>query len=85
MMTSFDHGADALMVETPYGLRSLRQIDQIIGEGPPVGDNPVYNDVQCGNGPANDYGDEDQGQCAGRVDMGADGCGIIGPKWYFDL
>ena len=42
---------------------------------------PIYNDVQCGNGPANDAGDEDVDQCPGRTDMGAGGCGIQGPRF----
>jgi hypothetical protein len=40
-----------------------------------------YNDVQCGNGPANDAGDEDT--CPGRIEYGAVGCKYIGPKWNF--
>ncbi|GAA4115705.1 hypothetical protein GCM10022393_15970 [Aquimarina addita] len=40
---------------------------------------PLYNDIQCGNGPANTAIDETQ--CPGRVDLGRDGCSEIGPKW----
>ncbi len=42
---------------------------------------PVYNDIQCGNGPVNDAPDE--AGCPGRVDMGSAGCDIIGPG--FDM
>ena len=52
-----------------------------MGNGPGRAGNPIYNDVQCGNGPANSAGDEDYDQCPGRVDRGAAGCSIIGPKW----
>lgn len=40
---------------------------------------PIYNDIQCGNGPANTAIDETQ--CPGRVDLGRNGCSEIGPKW----
>ncbi len=40
---------------------------------------PIYNDIQCGNGPFNDAPDEPG--CPGRVDLGPDGCDQIGPKW----
>lgn len=40
---------------------------------------PIYNDIQCGNGPANTAIDETQ--CPGRVDLGRDGCSEIGPRW----
>ncbi|WP_109302148.1 Ig-like domain-containing protein [Aquimarina sp. AU474] len=42
------------------------------------GDAP-YNDIQCGNGPANDAPDETG--CPGRTDIGPSGCNEIGPKW----
>ncbi len=42
------------------------------------GDAP-YNDIQCGNGPANDAADETG--CPGRTDLGPSGCNQIGPKW----
>ncbi len=41
-----------------------------------------YNDIQCGNGPANDAPDE--AGCPGRVDIGSKGCNTIGPGWDFD-
>ena len=63
------------------GRMTVREVCDMLGDGPGVGNNPVYNDVQCGNGPANNAGDEDD--CPGRVDMGRDGCGQIGPKWNF--
>jgi len=42
---------------------------------------PIYNDIQCGNGPANDAADE--AGCPGRVDLGSGGCDEIGPR--FDM
>ena len=40
-----------------------------------------YNDIQCGNGPPNDAGDETE--CPGRIEYGAEGCKYIGPLWDF--
>lgn len=79
--SGFDHGAGDIIVPTPIGGQTVRQVAERLGPGPGRAGNPLYNDVQCGNGPANNAGDEDFGQCPGRVDQGADGCGYIGPKW----
>lgn len=79
--SNFDHGIGDKVVDTPVGPRTVRQVAEKMGTGPGRADNPIYNDVQCGNGPPNDAGDEDYDQCPGRVDMGAEGCSIIGPKW----
>ncbi|MCG8701899.1 MAG: T9SS type A sorting domain-containing protein, partial [Bacteroidales bacterium] len=54
---------------------------QKIGKGPGKKGNPVYNTVQCGHAPYNNAGDEDPGCCPGRVDQGAKGCDVLGPKW----
>ena len=77
--TSFDHNIGGVMVDTPAGPRTVMEVCEAIAPGPGVGDNPVYNDVQCGNGPPNDAGDEDW--CPGRVDEGEAGCCIAGPLW----
>ncbi len=79
--SSFDHGIGDVLVNTPAGSRTVRQVAAAIGRGPGVGNNPIYNDVQCGNGPANNAGDEDINQCPGRVDQGAAGCSVRGPTW----
>ena len=81
--TTYDHEAADIVVETPAGNRTVKQICETIGPGPGAGDNPAYNDVQCGNGPPNNAIDEVL--CPGRVDMGADGCQIIGPTWNLEL
>ncbi|MEM6532487.1 MAG: hypothetical protein AAF654_07675 [Myxococcota bacterium] len=80
--TTFDHNIGPVMVDTPEGARTVMEVCNDLGPGPGVGDNPIYNDVQCGNGPANDAGDEDW--CPGRVDEGEAGCCIVGPRWQFD-
>ena len=83
----FDHGADRLMVDTPAGRLSVPQvcsdIKDALGVGRSSGRIP-YNDVQCGNGPPNNAGDEDPDACPGRVDIGSAGCFQIGPEWDLD-
>jgi hypothetical protein len=77
--TTFDHGIGDIVVDTPAGKRTVREVCEKIGDGPGAAGRPIYNDIQCGNGPANDAGDEDD--CPGRVDIGRQGCGHIGPLW----
>ncbi|MEL6339282.1 MAG: hypothetical protein AAFQ65_05195 [Myxococcota bacterium] len=80
--TTFDHNIAEIEVETPDGSRTVKEVCDTLGPGPGRGDNPIFNDIQCGNGPANDAGDEDW--CPGRVDQGDSGCCTIGPRWNFD-
>ncbi len=77
--STFDHDVGDIDVQTPYGVFSVLEICQAIGPGPGAAGNPVYNDIQCGNGPANNAGDEDW--CPGRVDQGEAGCCTAGPLW----
>jgi hypothetical protein len=78
----FDHGLDTKTAPTPFGRKSVVQIcadiERVLGAGPLQGRIP-YNDIQCGNGPANDAPDE--AGCPGRVDIGPAGCNQIGPAW----
>jgi hypothetical protein len=80
-VTSYDHGIGPIQVETQLGWMTVKQACEILGPGPGIKNRPIYNDVQCGNGPHNDEGDEQR--CPGRVDLGPQGCGQIGPKWNF--
>jgi hypothetical protein len=80
--TTFDHSIGSFFVETPFGWLTTRQVCELLGEGPGPDGRPVYNDLQCGNGPPNDAGDEHV--CPGRTDIGPEGCGHIGPTWNFD-
>ncbi len=77
--TTFDHNIGGVMVDTPAGRRTVREVCEALGPGPGKPGHPVYNDVQCGNGPPNDAGDEDW--CPGRVDQGEQGCCTAGPRW----
>lgn len=79
--TTFDHDIGDVVVDTPVGDKTVREVCEAIGPGPGRDGHPVYNDIQCGNGPANNAGDEDW--CPGRVDQGRDGCCTAGPKWDF--
>lgn len=80
--SNFDHGLDQKTANTPAGVKKVTQIcadiKRVLGTGPTSGRIP-YNDIQCGNGPANDAPDE--AGCPGRVDIGSKGCNQIGPKW----
>lgn len=87
--SNYDHGIGNVLVNTPQGNKTVREVAAAqVAAGRPArkaGD-PIYNDVQCGNGPANNAGDEDRADmCPGRVDQGNSGCRIIGPTWDLDL
>lgn len=81
----YDHGLDTKTALTPIGVQNVvdicETIERVLGEGAEEGRIP-YNDIQCGNGPANDAADETG--CPGRVDIGPAGCDQIGPKWDLD-
>ena len=85
--SNFDHGIENVTISTPVGNRTVRQvcddIRDVLGTGRSSG-RALYNDIQCGNGPANNAGDEDPGRCPGRVDIGPGGCDDIGPRWDLD-
>lgn len=87
--TNYDHGIGPVEVSTPSGTRTVFEVceaQKSSGNKPEraPGD-PIYNDVQCGNGPPNKDGllDEEPDACPGRTDMGGEGCAHIGPKWDF--
>lgn len=80
--SNYDHGLSAKTAPTPIGELNVvdicTDIKAVLGEGATNGRIP-FNDIQCGNGPANDAADE--AGCPGRVDIGSAGCDVIGPKW----
>ncbi|MBQ4819516.1 Ig-like domain-containing protein [Aquimarina sp. MMG016] len=83
--SNFDHGISNKKVTINGNKYSVRDICNELEKHPRYrkfrsSDIP-YNDIQCGNGPANDAGDEDPDACPGRVDQGPSGCQTIGPKW----
>lgn len=85
--TTYDHGIGDVSIDTPAGRMTIRRAVSrgVIAAGPGIARaEALYNDIQCGNGPANDAGDEDPDQCPGRVDQGRAGCTSIGPRWSFD-
>ena len=83
--SNYDHGLDNKTANTPIGRLNVMEIcndiRSVLGEGRRSGRIP-YNDIQCGNGPANDAPDETG--CPGRVDIGSAGCDDIGPRWDLD-
>lgn len=82
--STFDHFPNAgnTTINTAFGVKTFQQIVNALG-GPGRGNNPLYNDIQCGNGPANNAGDENSNVCPGRVGISRSngGCTTIGPKW----
>jgi hypothetical protein len=80
--STFDHDIGSILVDTPLGVMTVKEVCDLLGDGPKGSEGrPLYNDVQCGNGPPNSVGDEDD--CPGRVEHGQNGCKYIGPKWNF--
>ncbi len=87
--TTFDHNLDDINVAYVIinGIRrNLRDICDELKKHPQYrayrnGDAP-YNDIQCGNGPANDAADETG--CPGRTDLGPNGCDQKGPRFDID-
>lgn len=77
--STFDHAIGDIIVAVGSSNRTVREVCALLGPGPGRENRPIYNDIQCGNGPPNDAGDEDT--CPGRVDHGREGCGYIGPRW----
>jgi hypothetical protein len=79
---SYDHGLDAKTVQTPHGRKNVVEvceaIERVLSKGPTVV-RTSYNDIQCGNEPANDAPDE--AGCPGRVDVSPAGCDQKGRKW----
>lgn len=84
--TTFDHDLDNInkVWFVINGVRrNIRDICDELKKHPQYrnyrnGDNP-YNDIQCGNGPANTAPDE--AGCPGRTDIGPGGCQQKGPRW----
>ena len=86
--TNFDHGiAEQVVWRTPsLGWRyTVAALCEILPPGPGKDGNPIYNDVQCGNGPASTAEDDQPNVCPGRVDHGVEGCGHVGPLWDFTV
>lgn len=65
--SSFDHKFANHILETPLGWLPIRRICELIGPGPGIAGNPVYNDVQCGNGPPKAV--QHEHACPGRTDV----------------
>ncbi|CAM9927113.1 unnamed protein product [Ectocarpus fasciculatus] len=79
MDSTFDHDIGIVVVDTPRGEMTIKDLYDMLAPGPGKTGRPLYNDIQCGNGPANTAKDETD--CPGLVTEGPEGCGQIGPKW----
>ncbi|WP_370979531.1 carbohydrate-binding protein [Agaribacterium sp. ZY112] len=77
--SNVDGSVASMMVNSALGTKTVEAICDELGAGPGASGRPMYNDAQCGNGPANTNTNEDY--CPGRVDIGKAGCGHIGPEW----
>ncbi len=81
MWTTFDHDIGEVEVDTPIGKMKIEDLYELLEAGPGHDGRPLYNDIQCGNGPANTHGILDEIKCPGLVEYGEAGCGQIGPMW----
>eukprot|EP01025_Chloroclados_australasicus_P045886 TRINITY_DN5058_c0_g1_i1.p1 TRINITY_DN5058_c0_g1~~TRINITY_DN5058_c0_g1_i1.p1 ORF type:complete len:225 (+),score=14.30 TRINITY_DN5058_c0_g1_i1:58-675(+) len=79
--TTFDHDIGEKTIPVNGCVLKIREICAQLGPPPATGDRIYYNDIQCGNGPANDHTFPDEICCAGRVDKGMLGCFEKGPCW----
>lgn len=85
--SSFDHGLDDGSVTFVIN-GEKRYINEICDELKNHPDfesyangDALYNDIQCGNGPANNHDIYDETYCPGLVTEGNEGCTVTGPTW----
>ena len=75
------------IVPTPIGGQTIKQVCAKVGEGPELQkqaglfNHPVYEDLQCGNGPHAASSQKRDAACIGSLDGGFDSCVPIGPEW----
>ncbi|CAM9258580.1 unnamed protein product [Ectocarpus sp. 4 AP-2014] len=81
MQTTLDHDIGEVVVDTPQGPMKIGELFDLLEPGPGSQDRPLYNDIQCGNGPTNFHNILDEILCPGLVEYGIEGCGQIGPLW----
>ena len=88
--SNFDHGLGGMQADTPQGKMNMKDVCDLVGKPSSGGDKQYYNDIQCGNGPANEMWDEKD--CPGIPDDSLKGddkykkgakCQEKGPKWDF--
>lgn len=44
--SNYDHGIGDVLVDTPFGVRTVRQACELLGPGPGSQGRPLYNDIQ---------------------------------------
>ena len=83
--SAFDHGLNDLAVETPDGMKSVRQVCADISATFGSGglNRTYYNTIQCGHPPANNAPDESR--CPGVLGGSAADCQRRGATWNLEL
>ncbi|CAB1106294.1 unnamed protein product [Ectocarpus sp. CCAP 1310/34] len=79
MQTTFDHDIGEVVVDPPQGPMKIGELFDLLELGPGSQDQPLYNDIQCENGPTNSHQILDKILCPGLVQYGIKDCGQIGP------
>jgi len=85
--STWDHGIGEVRVDTSAGPMTIREAADRLGGAPERRGDLAFNDINCGNGPANDAGDEAIDQCPGLVTRGRAGCELVAatPAWWTRL
>ena len=81
--SNFNNGLGDYIVSTPAWDKTVKTICDKIWKWPWAEWNPIYNDIQCGNWPANKVWAEEV-TCSGRVDIWTTGCSQKWPTWNLD-
>lgn len=78
---------DSLIVPTPIGGQSIKQVCERLGTGPALQkvngkfNFPVYADAQCGNGPFSSDAASIDENCSGHLGVAGEDCVGKGPEW----
>ena len=84
--TNFDHGIGDKTINTPDGVKTMREVCgriQALYGGGGSGERVYYNTIQCGHGPTNDFFDELQcpGYPSNELNYSGPNCGTTGPTF----
>jgi hypothetical protein len=83
-LPSLDGTIGNFVVETPLGWLTTQEVCDLLGTGTGRRGRPLYNDIQCGNGPPDT--DENEFLCPGRTDVSecekeAERCPLVRNKY----
>lgn len=81
-VSNYDHGINNVTVQLNGTSYKVPELCEKIGRGP-EGNRIYYNDIQCGNGPANEARDEQicPGVPSDTSNWTGPDCGLKGPRW----